>query len=87
MLTPRAVSMKQARYFYSISATVILLITLAGFWPFYLAGEGMQGRKISPQLFPLVAVHGTAMTAWVILFLVQSLLISTRNRKTHMKLG
>jgi len=79
--------MKQARYLYSLSATLVLLITLAGFWPFYLAGEGMQGRKISPQLFPLVAVHGTAMTAWVILFLVQSLLISSRNRKTHMKLG
>lgn len=78
--------MQLERYFHSISAIIILLITLAGFWPFYIAGEGMRGRKISPQLFPLVLVHGTAMTAWVTLFLVQSLLISTRNRKLHMKL-
>ena len=60
---------------------------LAGFHPFYLRGEGMGGRKISPQLLTLVVVHGAAMTAWVILFLVQSLLIRARNRRLHMKLG
>jgi hypothetical protein len=79
--------MQPDRYFFSISAIIILSIAFVGFWPFYFAGEGLRGRKISAQLFPLVLVHGTAMTAWVILFLVQSLLISTRNRKLHMKLG
>lgn len=47
----------------------------------------MAGRKISPQLLRLVVVHGSFMTAWVVLFLVQSLLISTRHRRLHMKLG
>ena len=47
----------------------------------------MEGRKISAQLFPLVVVHGTLMTAWVVMFLIQSLLISTRKRRLHMKLG
>ncbi len=65
----------------------MLMLMLAGFHPFYLRGEGMGERKISPQLLPLVVVHGSAMTAWMILFLVQSLLISTRNRRLHMKLG
>ena len=47
----------------------------------------MGGRRISPRLFPLVLVHGALMSAWVILFLVQSLLISARRRRLHMKLG
>ena len=63
------------------------MVTLVGFHPFYLAGEGMRGRKVSPELFPLVLVHGALMTTWVLLFLVQALLISTRNRRLHMKLG
>jgi hypothetical protein len=80
-------SAKSARYFYSIAAIIILMIMLAGFHPFYLRGEGMGGRKISPQLLSLVIVHGTAMTAWVVLFLVQSLLIPARKLRIHMKLG
>ncbi len=39
-------SPKSERYFYSIAAVVILIITLVGFHPFYLAGEGLRGRKI-----------------------------------------
>ena len=78
---------KSDRHFYSSAAVVILIVTLVGFHPFYLAGEGMSGRKVSPQLFPLVLAHGALMTAWVVLFLVQALLISTRHRRLHMKLG
>jgi hypothetical protein len=79
--------MKPERYFYSVAAITMLLITLAGFHPFYIAGERLRGRKISPELFPLVLVHGAAMTAWMVLFVIQSLLISVRNRKLHVKLG
>jgi hypothetical protein len=78
---------KSQRYFYSAAAMVILAITLVGFQPFYLRGDGMAGRKIAPQLFPLVAAHGALMTAWVIMFLIQSLLIPARRRRLHMKLG
>jgi len=63
------------------------MVMLAGFYPFYLRGEGMAGRKISPELLTLVVIHGSAMTAWVILFLSQSLLISARKLRLHMKLG
>jgi len=38
----------------------------------------MGGRKISPELVTLDLVYVTAMTAWLILFFVQSLLISAR---------
>lgn len=75
------------RYFYSFAGAIILMITVVGFQAFYLRGKGLGERTISPQLLPLVLVHGVAMTAWVMLFLIQSLLIPTRNRRLHMKLG
>lgn len=63
------------------------MIMLAGFHPYYLRGEGMAGRKISPQLATLVLVHGAAMTAWLALFLTQSMLVPARRLRVHMKLG
>ena len=86
-LPPRTVTSNLECYFYSVAAITILTITFVGFMPFYFEGEGMAGRKIAPQLFPLVLVHGSLMTSWVVLFLSQALLISTRNRRLHMKLG
>jgi hypothetical protein len=65
----------------------MLMIMFAGFYPYYLRGEGMAGRKISPQMVTLVVVHGTAMTAWLVLFFVQSLLVPARKLRIHMKLG
>ena len=65
----------------------MLLIMIAGFHPYYLRGEGMGGRRISPGLVPLVLVHGTAMTAWLLMFFVQTLLIPSRKVRVHMKLG
>jgi hypothetical protein len=85
--TARTRSAKSARYFYSVAAVIMLIIMLAGFHPYYLRGEGMGGRKISPQLAPLVLVHGAAMTAWLTLFFVQSLLVPARKLRLHMKLG
>src|ERR1044072_7820402 len=83
----RTHSKKPIRYFYTLAAIVMLIIMLAGFHPYYMRGAGMEGRKISPQLVTLVLVHATAMTAWLILFFAQSLMISARKLRLHMKLG
>ena len=83
----RASTNKPPRYFYSTAAIIMLMVMIAGFYPFYLRGEGMAGRKISTQLLTLVVIHGSAMTAWVVLFLTQSLLIPARKLRLHMKLG
>lgn len=79
--------MTPARYFFVVAAITMLAIMVAGFHPYYLRGEGMAGRKISPQLATLVFVHGAAMTAWLMLFLVQSFLVPARRLRLHMKLG
>jgi hypothetical protein len=61
-----------ARYFFAVAATTMLTIMVAGFHPYYLRGEGMAGRTISPHLATLVFVHGAAMTAWFLIFLSSS---------------
>jgi hypothetical protein len=76
-----------ARYFFIGAAVAMLTTMVAGFHPYYLRGEGMAGRTISPQLATLVFVHGAAMTVWLMLFLVQSLLVPARKLRIHMKLG
>ena len=79
--------MKTDRYFYSTVGAIFLVLMLIGFRHFLLAGKAMAGDDINPVMFRLDAVHGIAIMAWFVLFFAQALLISTRNRKLHMKLG
>jgi hypothetical protein len=83
----RARATTPARYFFVVAAITMLATMVAGFYPYYLRGEGLAGRKISPQLATLVFVHGAAMTAWLAIFLVQALLVPARKLRIHMKLG
>lgn len=79
--------MKLYRYFYSTSAVLFLLLTFWGFHAFYLHGKPAFGDSIDPRMFVLDSVHGAALSSWVVLFLIQSLLIGAGNRRLHMKLG
>jgi hypothetical protein len=79
--------MKPDRFFYTTAGAIFLVLTVIGFRHFLLAGKAMAGDDINPVMFRLDAVHGTAIMAWYVLFFVQALLISVRNRKLHMKLG
>ncbi len=79
--------MKADRFFYSATGAVYLLVMLLGFHAFYTHGTGVAGRVISPLIFAVVLVHGMAITSWYLLFLAQALLIATKNRRVHMRLG
>lgn len=79
--------MKSDRTFYSTAAALNLVIMFVGFSAFYMSGHGAGGRVIDPGIMRVVIVHGLAITAWYVLSLVQSLLITVKNRKLHMKLG
>jgi len=78
--------MKFDRYFYSATAALIVLLTIVGFFTFLTKGQAFGGQ-ITPVIHGLVVLHGLAIMAWYVLFLVQSLLITVRNRALHMKLG
>jgi hypothetical protein len=66
---------------------LLLGLVLAGFSKFYLHGQSYPGRPIPPPIRTLVIAHGVAMTAWMGLFVVQSLLILGRRWPVHAILG
>ena len=79
--------MKMDRWFYSLAGVGMLVTVVIGFHDFILRGEGAGGRVIGPKMFALDATHGLCVGLWFVLFLVQSLLIASKNRRLHMKLG
>jgi len=42
---------------------------------------------MTAQIMPLIVTHGLAMSGWVILFLLQSILILTGRRRLHLAIG
>jgi hypothetical protein len=76
-----------ARYFYSISAIVLFALMAIGFQQFYLHGKAYPNRPLAPPTRVAVISHGIAMSAWMVLFVVQPLLVATNNRKLHITLG
>jgi hypothetical protein len=77
----------RARLFYSGAAALLLVLMILGFQQFYLHGKAYPGRELAPPIRSLVILHGTGMTAWVSLFLIQPLLIVAGNRRVHRMLG
>ncbi len=87
-VTPRApVIRDRARLFYAGAACVMLLVMVLGFRHFYLEGRAHPGRELTPPIRTLIIVHAVSMSAWVLLFLAQTVLITRRQYKTHMALG
>lgn len=79
--------MKLDRFFYTAAGAIFLILTVIGFQRYIFAGRHADGTSIDPTILATVVVHSTAIFAWYLLFFVQSLLISTQNRRLHMKLG
>ena len=75
------------RYFYTGAAVLLFVLMFVGFQLFYLQGKAYPGRPLTPPIRTVVILHGISMTAWMILFLVQPLLIEAGNRRLHMTLG
>jgi hypothetical protein len=69
------------RIFFSLAGLWFLVMTFVGFSPtFYL-------RTLPEPLPAYLVVHGVVNSAWVVLFLVQALLISTNHTRWHIALG
>lgn len=75
------------RLFYSGMALLIFAFVFAGFAPtWFLRGQIESARPLK-ALAPLVVLHGSLMTSWIVLFVAQAGLISARRHKLHMRLG
>lgn len=74
------------RLFYVVAAVAMLIFTAGGFRNFYLHGRAPWGG-MTTRIVPLIVAHGLAMSGWVILFLVQSILIRSGRRRLHVVIG
>jgi hypothetical protein len=87
---PRATTSAKSRpgrLFYAGAAALILVLMFLGFQRYYLRGQAFPEREIPPPMRTLILLHATAMTAWVVLFMIQSLLVVNRGYRVHMALG
>ncbi len=85
--TPTALKSPAARLFYSASALVILVLVVIGFRHFYFEGAAHPGRPITPPIRMLIIAHGVTMSAWLIFFAVQPMLVASGHLRAHMKAG
>ncbi len=76
-----------ASAFFPAVAVLLIALTLVGFKHFYFEGRAYPGREITPPIRALVITHGVVMSAWLVLFLVQPLLIASGKARIHMKVG
>jgi hypothetical protein len=79
--------MKPERFFYSAAGAIFLALIVIGFRHYIFEGRHFDGSPIDPSMLATVVAHSSAIFAWFVLFFVQALLISTQNRRVHMKLG
>ncbi|HEY2466229.1 MAG TPA: hypothetical protein VGI45_00120 [Terracidiphilus sp.] len=79
--------MKPERLFYPVAGAIFLVLTGIGFQHYIFGGKHADLTPIDPSMLVTVVAHSSAIFAWFVLFFVQSLLISVKNRRLHMKLG
>ncbi len=84
---PRAAAPGATRWFYSAAAALLLVLMFVGFQRFYVQGRAYPDRDLTPPIRTLLILHGVAMTAWMLLLLVQSLLVANKKLRVHMSLG
>jgi hypothetical protein len=85
--TPAIQRVNPERLFYGSMGIVVLLIVVAGFAPsFYLRGIAPPYIPLK-SLTPLIVVHAIVFSLWLLLFITQTALITTRRVHIHMRLG
>lgn len=70
------------RWYFTSMAIVMLAVSIVGFMPSIAHPTGRRA-----PLTLLAAAHGIVFFAWLLLFLVQSLLVATRRVGWHRRLG
>ncbi len=84
---PRRAAYRSGKYFperwsFAGMAILMIVVAIAGFAPAMLNPAGRRG-----PVSALAALHGMVFFAWLVLFLVQSLLIRSRLVVWHRRLG
>lgn len=75
------------RFFYAGFTVLLFILVFIGFHFFYLRGQAYPGRPLTPPIRTIVIAHGVAMSVWMLLLIMQTLLITGRQFRLHMFLG
>jgi len=81
--TYRPVNRTVERAFYIGMAILLCLCVYIGFSPTYF----QAGMMLAPLPSPILHIHGAVFTLWMLLFVVQTTLISARRVKWHRSFG
>ena len=73
------------RLFYVAMSLLMLAFVTYGFS--HTVGEGLIHRQRPNRFLALLYIHGTVFYAWMVMFVVQSLLVRGRNLRLHRLLG
>jgi len=82
-VTYRPVNRTVERFFFGSMAILLCVCVIIGFSPTYFRA----GMLRAPLPSPILHFHGAAFTLWMLLYLVQSTLISARRVAWHRSLG
>jgi hypothetical protein len=85
--SPAAVRVRNDRAFYTCMGLAIAATVVWGFAPSFYFSRWMTAPPTTPEIGPLLALHGTCFSAWVALMVVQPALIASRNLRLHRRLG
>ena len=85
--SPAAVRLRNDRGFYTGMGLAIAATVIWGFAPSFYFSRWMAAPPTTPEIGLLLALHGSVFTAWIALMVVQPMLIASRNRALHRKLG
>jgi hypothetical protein len=84
---PAAVRMRNDRAFYTCMGLAIAATVLWGFAPSFYFSRWMTAPPTTPELGPLLIMHGTVFSCWIALMVVQPALVAARNLRLHRQLG
>ena len=87
--TPSRRSKRAERIFFTGMAAVMLVTVVAGFAPTYFLRSSIGASLgLGDRVFtPLVHLHATVFSIWILLFMVQTGLVAARRTAWHRKLG
>ena len=80
---PLSIGRSTDRAFYTGMAVAVIAAIYWGFARSYF----LRGRYFTTPLAPIAKLHGAVFLAWVVLFLVQTVLITRQRRDLHRRLG
>lgn len=75
--------------FFAFMSLLLLAVVLKGFGPsFFFRSNSEINDGHGPEGLPIyLIIHGLVMSTWLLLIVVQTGLVQTKNIKTHMRLG